>query len=459
MPELPEVETVRLQLLNKIKNKTFLKPIVYYRNLIKTDIDEYIKGIENTTILDINRTGKFLIFDLSNNKKLLFHLRMEGKLFVVDKNNYDKKHLSLLIPFRDDSALAFYDVRKFGVSYLLNKNEKGPLSDIALDPLKLNDFSYLYNEYSKYNKPIKELLLDQKILSGIGNIYADEILFDCKISPFKKGKDITINECENILSSAKKILTLAIENNGSTVKSYKASQHVNGSFQQFLKVYSKEGQYCQNCHTFKIKKRKLNGRGTSYCPKCQNTGYTLCLTGKIASGKSEVLKILKEYGFITFSADEVIRNMYLDKAILKVLQKEFPYLFINNELSKEKIFEYLTNDKSFNRKYLNFIYKELKIKINSFIVENDKVNKAFEIPRVFDAKMENMFDFIVGVESKNQKENLFKREKSIKRLSFNDLNSYDKHKDELYYIIHNDFDFTHLKNEIDNMIKKINKLY
>lgn len=459
MPELPEVETVRLQLLKKIKNKTFLKPIIYYKNLIKTDIDEYISGIENTTILDINRKGKFLIFDLSNDKKILFHLRMEGKLFVVYKKDYDKKHLSLLIPFSDDTALAFYDVRKFAVSYLLKKDEQGPLVDVYLDPLQLDDFSYLYKEYSKYNKPIKELLLDQKILSGIGNIYADEILFDCKISPFKKGKDITLKECENILNSAKKILTLAIENNGSTIKSYKASQHVKGSFQQFLKVYSKDGQYCQCCNTFKIKKRRLNGRGTSYCPKCQHTGYTLCLTGKIASGKSEVLKMLKEYSFITFSADDVIRNMYLDKSILKVLQKEFPFLFINNELSKEKIFEYLTKDKSFNKKYLNFLYKELKIKINSFIVENDKVNKVFEIPRVFDAKMEDMFDFIVGVESINQKENLFKREKSIKRLSFNDLNSYDKHKDELYYIIHNDFDFTHLKNEIDSMIKKINKIY
>lgn len=458
MPELPEVETVKRELEKKIKNKIFLKPIIYYPNCVKTDLNSYINDIENKKIISLSRRGKFLIINLSDKEEILFHLRMEGKLFVVNKNNYETKHLSLFIPFKDDEeGLAFYDVRKFGVTYLIKDEKDSPLSTLGPEPFDLNDSSYLFDKYSKSNKPIKELLLDQNIMCGLGNIYADEVLFASTISPFKEGRKISEEECSRILKNSKEILNLAILNKGSTVRSYKASQHVKGSFQSFLKVYSKENQLCSRCKSYHIKKRKLDGRGTSYCPKCQHTLYSICLTGKIASGKSEVLKILKKNNFVIFSADDEVKNILNDEKFKKILKKKFPYIFLNDDIDKNKVFTLLFEDKVFSRNYLNLIYSELKNRINDFIIKNDGVRKAFEVPRVYDAKMEKIFDFIIGVESINQKENLYKREKSIKKLSFNDLNSYDKHKRELDYIIHNDNKIEDLEEEVSKMISFLDK--
>ncbi len=452
MPELPEVETVKRELLN-IKNKVLDKPIIYYANCIKTPIDEYENGLVNNWVIDIDRYGKFLIIKLSNNTKILFHLRMEGKLFVVDKNNHSIKHLSLFIPFlNSNDGLAFYDTRKFGVTYLLKNEDKGPLAKLGKEPFEIENASYLYSKYHKSNKYLKELLLNQEIMCGLGNIYADEVLFSSSLSPFMKGKDVTLKQCDDILENSKKILNEAILNKGSTIRTYKASQHVKGSFQSFLKVYSRENQKCLKCNSYFIKKRKLDGRGTSYCSKCQHTGYSICITGKIASGKSEVLKMLKERNFVIFSADDEIKNMYQDASFLKVLKNKFSLIFDNNKLNKEKIFKLLFSDDKFNREYLSCINSELKKRINEFIIKNDGVKKAFEVPRVFDAKMEKMFDFIIGVESINQEKHLIKREKNNNRLSFNKLNAYDSNIDKIDYIIHNDFELKSLEEEVDKMI-------
>ena len=459
MPELPEVETVKEELKKHILGKVLDKPKVFYTPVIKTDLKTYQNDMVGKKILSITREGKFIIFHLSDKKKIIFHLRMEGKLFVVDKNEYDKNHLSLLFPFKnDEEGLAFYDVRKFGVTYYLDEDEKGPLEKLGKEPFDIKDSSYLYERYKKSNKPVKELLLDQSIMCGLGNIYADEVLFASKISPFKLGKNLNKEECEDILKSSIDILNVAIKNKGSTIRTYKASQHVKGSYQKFLKVYSHENQICSCCNSYYIKKRKLDGRGTSYCSKCQHSGYCICLTGKIAAGKSEALKILKDEGFKIFSADEIIRDFYQDKKFLKELKYKFPDVFNDKGIDKELIYKKLFADKKFESQYLNVIYSSLKEKINEFIIINDGFKKAVEVPRVFDAKMEKLFDFIIGIESVNQKENLFKREKSIKRLSFNDMNSYDEHIDDLTYIIHNDHKLEDLKIEVKKMVKYIDSL-
>ena len=457
MPELPEVETVKRELSSFVINKTFDKPTIYYHPFIKTNEDEFLSQIEGKTILSLSRKGKFLVFHLSGNKKMIFHLRMEGKMFKEDNKNHSLKHLTAYFPFKDvDYGFAFYDVRKFGCLYYLDENDNGPLANVGKEPFEINDSSELYKLYHTKKKPIKELLMDQSLMSGIGNIYADEILFRSRISPFKKGFELNDKDFANILNFSVEVLKSSIESNGSTVKTYKASEHVQGSFQDQLLAYGKEGQICPYCHKFRIEKRKLSGRGTCYCPKCQNTGLNIGITGKIASGKSTVSHYFEDEGFVRFSADEVVHNLYTNKAFLKTLKSKFPMVF-NEELSKAKIADLLTTDKAFRKSYTSFIFNEVKNQMNEFIINNDGKDKVLEIPLLFDAHMENDFTYIIGVETIHQKKHLLERGDDLNRVNFNALNSYDQNHDKLDFIIHTDGTLGELKTNVKRLIKFIKK--
>lgn len=455
MPELPEVETVKRELCKSILGKTFSSPVIYYKPLIKTDYSLFIEDIKGKEILSIARKGKFLIFHLSGEKKLLFHLRMEGKIFIENTESHSLSHLSLFIPFEnDENGLAFYDVRKFGCIYYLNEKEQGPLLHVGKEPFDIT-LDELYPLYRTKDEYIKVLLMNQSLMSGIGNIYADEILFASRISPFKKGTALTKEEISTLLENSKKILSEAIESKGSTVRSYKASEHVKGSFQQFLKVYSREGEECLSCHKAKIEKRKLDGRGTSYCPFCQNTGINVAITGKIASGKSLASHYFEVEGFKRLSCDEEVHKLYADNKFIKELEKTFPMIFKRHKLSKEKITALLSEDKSFKRKYEAYIFKAVKERINRFIIENDGKNKIIEVPLLFDAHMEHDFTYIVGIETTRQEEHLQERGEDVTRKQFNALNSYDLHHDELDYILHSDGTKEELHDQVKELIKKL----
>lgn len=457
MPELPEVETVRRELERTIVGKTLLSPLVYYRPLIHQNEKEYKNGIDHQKVGFVSRRGKFLLIHLENGKKILFHLRMEGKLFVVDKENHSLDHLSLFFPFADsDQGLAFYDVRKFGVTMLLEKEEEGPLASLGLEPSEIMNPEYLYDKVKTKKKPIKELLLDQSIIAGIGNIYDSEILFLSHVSPFRKGCDLSLEECARIVSNSKDVMERAIENNGSTIRTYQASQKVHGQFQEFLNVYQNTG-LCKCCKEFHIQKIAMSGRGTYFCPKCQNTGITVAVTGKIGSGKSLATSYFKEDGFLTLSCDDIVHDLYQDAIFLKELSKMFPSVFVKGKLSKKKITDQLQKDKKFKRKYEAYLFKQVRKHIESFIIENDAVNKAVEVPLLFDAHLEDLFTFLVGVETPYQKEHLEERgDKDIeKRLNFNNLNSYDKNRSRLSFILHSDSTKEHLKQQVDDIARQM----
>ena len=455
MPELPEVETVKRELSRLILGKTFSSPVLYYKPLIKTDCPLFLEDIKGKEIISIKRKGKFLIFHLSENKKLIFHLRMEGKIFIENIENHSFSHLSMFIPFEDDeNGLAFYDVRKFGCIYYLDEEEEGPLLHVGKEPFNIT-VDELYQLYNTKDECIKVLLMNQSLMSGIGNIYADEILFASQISPFKKGNMLTKEEISALLENARKILLQAIESKGSTVRSYKASEHVKGSFQQFLKVYSREGKECLCCHKAKIEKRKLGGRGTSYCPICQHTGINVAITGKIASGKSLASHYFEVEGFRRLSSDEEVHKLYADSGFIKELEEKFPKIFIRHKLSKAKITALLAEDKSFKRKYEAYIFKAVKERINRFIIENDGENKIIEVPLLFDAHMEHDFTYIIGIETTRQEEHLQERGEDVTRKNFNALNSYDLHHDELDFILHSDGTKEELHDQVKALIEKI----
>lgn len=268
MPELPEVETVKNELKKKLLKKRINDIKVLYDGIIATDLDDFKKNIKNQEIVDITRRGKFLVFELTN-YYLVSHLRMEGKYFIKNINDEINKHDHVIFYF-DDFTLRYNDTRKFGKMYLVSKDKlyiDTPLSKLGLEPWdeKLNS-NYLKDKFS-CNIAIKTLLLDQSIISGIGNIYADEILFLSKISPSKKGKDLTNKELDSIIENTKIVLEQGIKNKGTTIHSF-SSLGVAGDNQSHLLVHTKEGMPCPVCGSI-IQKIRVNGRGTYYCPKCQ----------------------------------------------------------------------------------------------------------------------------------------------------------------------------------------------
>lgn len=457
MPELPEVETIRRELMRTIIGKTILSPIIYYPNMVKSNLDFYIRECNNRTIIDVSRKGKFLLLDLDDGRRILFHLRMEGKLYVVNQDSHSMSHLSLFFPFRDeDCGLAFYDVRKFGITMLLEKGESGPLALLGKEPSEIDDPMYLYKRIHSSQKPIKELLLDQSIIAGIGNIYDSEILFRSKVSPFRKGKDVTLDECNRILQESKTVLDEAIVHNGSTIRTYQASQKIHGSFQEFLKAYGHDD-ICSSCHRFRIQKIMLGQRGTYFCPNCQHTGITIGITGKIGSGKSLATSFFKEDGFLTLSADDIVHALYQDKDFLLKLKQRFPKVFFRGKLSKDRITSFLQEDRKFKRSYESFLFSQVRKKIEEFIIDHDGMDKAVEVPLLFDAHMEDLFTYLIGVETKFQKEHLEERgDVNIEtRIRFNNLNSYDRNRDRLDYILHADSTKEYLKKQVDDLIDSI----
>jgi len=272
MPELPEVETVRKTLKLKLIGKKIIECVVYHNNIIEyPTVEEFKKNIINQSFVDIKRYGKWLLFEL-NDYYLLSHLRMEGKYFFRNKGEQIYKHEHVVFKLDDDTEFRYMDVRKFGKMHLIKKEDiesRGPLLDIGLEPWdKKLDINYLKDKYKNKKLPIKSVILDQSIIAGIGNIYANEILYASGINPMKKAVDLTDIELESIINNTKIILGKAIEMGGSTIHSYTSVDGVTGLFQQELKVHLRENQKCDKCGN-NIIKITVGGRGTYYCPNCQ----------------------------------------------------------------------------------------------------------------------------------------------------------------------------------------------
>ena len=264
MPELAEVQTVRDVLKKQILNKKIKDIKILYENIIENPVSFFKDNLINNSFIDIKRRGKYLIFE-TNNYYLISHLRMEGKYFIKDCTETLEKHEHIIFYF-DDFTLRYHDTRKFGRMVLIPKNNlEEYFKKIGPDAIEDIDENYLYQKIKNSQKPIKSLLLDQSIIAGLGNIYADEVLYESKINPLVPGKEIDINKCKEILKSAKKILLEAIKHKGTTIRSYTSSLNVKGNYQNYLNVHTKKICKC-NCD---IKCIKVGGRSSYYCPNCQ----------------------------------------------------------------------------------------------------------------------------------------------------------------------------------------------
>ncbi|MBQ6840732.1 MAG: DNA-formamidopyrimidine glycosylase [Bacilli bacterium] len=266
MPELAEVQTVRIVLKKQILNKTIKDIKILYSNIIETNIDVFKEKLIGKCFIDIKRKGKYLIFETEDHY-LISHLRMEGKYFIKPLSDEINKHEHIIFKF-DDFDLRYHDTRKFGKMALIEKtNLESYFRNIGPDANSDVDVSYLYNKLNSKKKPIKSLLLDQSIIAGLGNIYVDEVLFASKINPLELGSNLSLADCQNILESSKNILDNAIKYKGTTIRSYTSSLNVEGEYQNYLKVHTKAGMPC-NCGDV-ISCIKVGGRSTYYCPSCQ----------------------------------------------------------------------------------------------------------------------------------------------------------------------------------------------
>ena len=230
---------------------------------------KFINEIKNQTINDILRRGKILMFILDD-YYLTSHLRMEGKYFIKDKTEALSKHDHVIFTLSNNKELRYNDTRKFGKMHLVKKDELDitPIAKLGKEPWDKDlTIDYLKEKLNK-RKAIKTLLLDQSIITGIGNIYADEILFKSKINPEIYGCNLTDNNLEDIITNTKTILEKAISLGGTTIHTYTSVDGITGLFQQELLVHGKKDENCPNCGN-KIVKIVVNTRGTYYCPNCQ----------------------------------------------------------------------------------------------------------------------------------------------------------------------------------------------
>ncbi len=270
MPELPEVETVRQVLRTKILNKQIDKVNVIYEGIIKDDtVEDFINKIKNQTILEIERKGKYLFFIL-NDYILISHLRMEGKYFLKNNNEKIDSHEHVIISL-GDIELRYHDVRKFGTMQLRTKDTlytTNPIMKLGMEPLT-EDFTYeKLKEIIRTKKKLKTFLLEQEYICGIGNIYADEICFLSNLHPEQILISITDEDILNIYNATNSVIKKAVEDGGTTIRSYTSSLGVTGRFQLNLNVHQRVNQPCKICNTTIIK-TKVSGRGTYICTTCQ----------------------------------------------------------------------------------------------------------------------------------------------------------------------------------------------
>ncbi len=286
MPELPEVEIVRQSLDKKIKQKKVKKVIVRNRNLRLKIPFNFSKFLEGKKIIKVNRFSKYLILCISDGSFCLVHLGMSGTIHLVNdfKTNLmtntsfysspilPKKHSHVEIIF-DNLKIIYNDPRRFGFFQLIKDLDilKKRFSRLGPEPFQSEfNLKYVTSFFKKKKKNIKNFLLDQSFVSGIGNIYASEILFLSKINPNKKAHLLKDRDCKKIIFNSTKVLFNAIKKGGSSIRDFKNISGKKGSFQKNFKVYERDGLICkrQGCDGI-IKKKIISNRSTFFCNSCQ----------------------------------------------------------------------------------------------------------------------------------------------------------------------------------------------
>ncbi len=272
MPELPEVETIRQQLVKRIKGKKVKKVEVELARMINVPVAQFVKALTGTTVKDIRRRAKLLIIDFSGGWSVVTHLKLTGQLIYDGREGIGKPHI--IYTFSDGHELKHYDFRLFGWEKLMktkeveNFLEKEKFGPEPLDKsFTLEVFKNLLNK--KPRAKIKPLLMDQTFIAGVGNVYAQEACFYARVLPTRVVATLTEQEIRDLYDGLIKILKSSIARKGSSVDTYVDISGEQGGYVPYLKVYGRAGEKCVRGDGGIIKQIKLGGRGTCFCPKCQ----------------------------------------------------------------------------------------------------------------------------------------------------------------------------------------------
>jgi formamidopyrimidine-DNA glycosylase len=273
MPELPEVETIRRELEPKLTGRKITDCAILRPDVIgHPSPTAFKRGVVGKKILGVGRRAKYLVIELTGGKELIVHLRLSGALIFKPVGGQPVKYARLIIKF-GRCELVFEEPRVLGRAYLLRTGERPDVLkgffNLSHEPIACEfDAEYFKAKIRHRKTPIKNLLLDQAICAGIGNIYSDEALFRAGIRPLRRACGLTNAEIGRLAKALREVLLDGIENFGTTVSDYKRSDGRSGNFQNLLNVYSREDEPCKVCGT-KIMLRKIGNRSTRYCPKCQ----------------------------------------------------------------------------------------------------------------------------------------------------------------------------------------------
>lgn len=270
MPELPEVETIKRQLNTRIKGKRIKNIRVNLAKIVKCPVKDFKRMVVNSRIEQIKRRAKLLIIKLSNNYDLLIHLKMTGQLIF---NGQPNKHTHLIFYFKDKTQLLYNDLRQFGfVKLIEGKNLEDYLKKESYGPEPLSkEFTLeLFKDLLKRRKKlrIKPFLMNQQIIAGIGNLYADEILFYAGVRPTRRAQSLKLDEIRKVFKQIKRVLEIGIKKKGSSAEDYLDADGREGNFVPLIQVYQRTGQPCKKCGA-KIERIKIGQRSAHFCPKCQ----------------------------------------------------------------------------------------------------------------------------------------------------------------------------------------------
>ena len=272
MPELPEVETVVRDLIPLLTSKTIVKVEVPGKKLRRPWNPLWSQLLENQTIEKVARRGKWISMSLRSNLQLLIHLGMTGQLCVFNQNTPRQSHVNLIFSLdRGVEELRFRDIRRFGSADLfpsqLALKEFFESRDLGPEPFNIPE-DYWFNTLAKSSRNLKAFLLDQKNITGVGNIYADESLFKSGLNPSRKAESLSKKEALMLAKCIGEVLSCAIENRGSTIMNYVGGSGLMGGYQDEFQAYGRTGEPCRKCGQ-PIKKIVLAGRSTHFCPICQ----------------------------------------------------------------------------------------------------------------------------------------------------------------------------------------------
>lgn len=273
MPELPEVETVRRTLQQKLTGLKFTGVQVLMPKIVHTpEPGEFNEIIRDKKILDVSRRGKYLLISLSGGYTLVVHLRMTGRLVYCSGNVPPTRHTHVVFHLDNGHRLIFADMRQFGRLWLTPTSSLADLpgyKDLGIEPLgKQFTRDFLKKELRRRRARIKPLLLDQTFIAGLGNIYTDEALHRAGVDPERPAETLTPREITRLHRAVKDVLQEGIEHRGTTFRDFIDGDGRAGGYQEHLRVYNREGRPCPSCGQA-IARKKVGGRSSYYCPACQ----------------------------------------------------------------------------------------------------------------------------------------------------------------------------------------------